>query len=114
MKRPPWHLDDMAKPLIMNGTGTPLSDFSWILGDEGNLTCMEKFQIYYLPKKLFSNPGVDHINEDKVKFASTNSSNASYKQRQKALGIDCKNAGTAVHKKQKYSKENDDSESDRE
>jgi hypothetical protein len=73
VKRPPQHLDDMAKPLIMNGTGTPVSDSSCILGDESNLTCMEKFHIYYLPKKLFSNTGGDIIKNNKVKLRTSES-----------------------------------------
>jgi len=71
------------KNLLVEGTTTPVQDYSWILGDAGELTCMEKFHTLYLPAGLFS---TTLANVPKNEFATIKRSCALYKQRQRALG----------------------------
>jgi len=71
-----------------------LTDLSWILGDEGKLTCMEKFHMLYLPKNLFKVKQMykegNQSNTTKLHFARIISSSELYKARQHALGVETK------------------------
>ena len=50
VSRPPRKEEGNDHLSLHKVTGEPVTDLSWILGDEGKLTCMEKFHMLYLPK----------------------------------------------------------------
>ena len=87
--------------LVVEGTTTPVQDYSWILGDEGNLTCMEKFHTLYLPAGLFSTTVGKHA---KNEFATIKRASALYKQRQRALGKTTEVGGRKKGSKNKNNK----------
>ena len=71
------------RKLVVDGTTNPVQVYSWILVDEGELTCMEKFHTLYLPAELFS---TTLAKDAKSEFASIKRGCALYKQCQRALG----------------------------
>ena len=62
-----------SKQLFIHGTNEPVTDSSWMCTDDQNLTCMEKFHQFYLPKKLFKDRPITICfdgEEQNVKFAT--------------------------------------------
>jgi hypothetical protein len=95
---------------VVEGTTTPVQDYSWILGDEGELTCMEKFHTLYLPAGLFS---TTLAKDAKNEFATIKRGCALYKQRQRALGNTTEVGGRKKGSKNKNNKKRKASETER-
>jgi hypothetical protein len=92
--------------LLVEGTTNPVQDYSWILGDEGELTCMEKFHTLYLSAGLFS---TTLAKDAKNQFATIKRSCALYKQRQRALGNTTEVGGRKKRSRNKTNKKRKES-----
>jgi hypothetical protein len=80
---------DDAYSLIKVPSNEPVTDFSWILGDNGTETCMEKFHKHYLPEKLFTDKPPP-VTDNKANFVCIRTSSALYKKKKEAFGIEQK------------------------
>ena len=102
ISRPPRKEEGNDHLLVHQVTGEPVTDLSWILGDDGQLTCMEKFHMLYLPKNLFkvkqTNRRGNQSNTTTMRFARIISTSELYKARQLALGIPSKQRPTKYNK----------------
>ena len=94
IKRGPRENDRNCQgPLLRNDTKQPVTDFSWILGDGDDLTCMEKYHSLYLPAKLYHPAKVCPSADGKPKFVRVRRSSELFKKRQLALGITTQKLG---------------------
>jgi hypothetical protein len=114
VSRPPRKEEGNDHLLLHKVTGEPVTDLSWILGDEGKLTCMEKFHMLYLPKNLFKVKQMqggqmykegNESNTTTLRFARIISTSELYKARQHALGVETKQR-PAKYKKEGVRKNN--------
>jgi hypothetical protein len=95
--------------LLVRGTDDPVTDFSWMCDDNAELTCMEKFHSFYLPRQLFKPKAITIVPNKKTMFATIRMTSDIYKRRQVALGL---RLGKRGRKKREGSKGEKDDEKD--
>ena len=105
--RPP--LSEEKRKLLVRGTDDPVTDFSWMCDDNAELTCMEKFHSFYLPRQLFKPKAITIVPNKKTMFATIRMTSDIYKRRQVALGL---RLGKRGRKKREGSKGEKDDEKD--
>jgi hypothetical protein len=105
--RPP--LSEEKRKLLVRGTDDPVTDFSWMCDDNAELTCMEKFHSFYLPRQLFKPKAITIVPNKKTMFATIRMASDIYKRRQVALGL---RLGKRGRKKREGSKGEKDDEKD--
>jgi hypothetical protein len=94
IKRGPRKKDrNCQATLLRHDNQEPVTDFSWILGDDDNLTCMEKFHTLYLPAKLYLPEKLGSSADGKTKFVRVRRASELFNKRQKALGITTQKLG---------------------